>query len=46
VPVSDAEIRGNMVAIAENIAPGDLIVTAGVSFLSDGQAVRLWNPSQ
>jgi RND family efflux transporter MFP subunit len=46
VPVSDVDIRGNMVAISSNIEPGDLIVTAGVSFLSDGQAVQLWNQAQ
>ena len=46
VPVSDVEIRGNMVAIGGDIEPGDLIVTAGVSFLRDGQAVRLWNAAQ
>ena len=46
VPVSDVDIRGNMVAIGGDIEPGDLIVTAGVSFLRDGQAVKLWNPAQ
>lgn len=46
VPVSDVEIRGDMVAIGTNIEPGDRIVTAGVSFLSDGQPVQLWNPSE
>ena len=35
-----------LVAIGGNIEPGDLIVSAGVSFLRDGQAVRLWDPAQ
>jgi RND family efflux transporter MFP subunit len=34
-------IVGNLVAIAGEIAPGDVVVVAGVSFLSEGQTVKL-----
>ncbi len=41
VPIFDTEIRDNLVAVEGAIEPGDIVVTAGVSFLRDGQAVRL-----
>ncbi|MGF1551231.1 MAG: efflux RND transporter periplasmic adaptor subunit [Paracoccaceae bacterium] len=31
----------NLVAVVEGVAPGDVVASAGVSFLRDGQAVRL-----
>ncbi|MGD2133598.1 MAG: efflux RND transporter periplasmic adaptor subunit [Maricaulaceae bacterium] len=33
--------RDNLVVISEGLAPGDVLAAAGVSFLMDGQAVRL-----
>lgn len=37
---------GNNVLVAEGLAPGERVVTAGVAFLQDGQRVRLWQPPQ
>ncbi len=34
----------NMVAIYEGVQPGDIVAVAGVSFLTDGQKVKLMNP--
>jgi hypothetical protein len=34
-------VEGNRVMITEGIAPGDVIAVAGVSFLRDGQEVKL-----
>ena len=34
-------IRENMVVVVEGLAPGDLVASAGVSFLKEGQEVRL-----
>ena len=34
----------NMVAIFEGVSTGDVVATAGVSFLSDGQQVKLLTP--
>ena len=38
-------IVGNQAIITNGIAPGDIIVVAGVPFLLDGQEVKLLNPS-
>ena len=37
---------GNQAIIREGVAPGDLLVVAGVSFLRQGQRVRLLDPGQ
>src|SRR4051794_39941975 len=34
-------IRNNQLAVTEGLKPGDLIASAGVSYLTDGQKVRL-----
>lgn len=39
IQVGDAQ--GNEVAVAGGLQPGDIVVTAGVHVLTDGQAVRL-----
>ncbi len=39
--VANKGIVGDLAAIAGEIGPGDVVVVAGVSFLSDGQTVRL-----
>lgn len=39
IQVGDAQ--GNQVAVAGGLEPGDIVVTAGVHVLTDGQAVRL-----
>lgn len=35
-------IRDNELEIASDLKPGDVIATAGVSFLTDGMKVKLW----
>ena len=39
--VTGAGVRDNQVVVAEGLSPGDVIAVAGVSFLSDGQTVKL-----
>lgn len=39
-------LRGNQAVVSEGIAPGDVIVVAGVNFLRDGQEVKLFNASE
>jgi len=34
-------VRDNLIIVQEGVAPGDIIASAGVAFLLDGQAVRL-----
>lgn len=34
-------VSGNFVEISEGVAAGDIVASAGVSFLRDGQAVKL-----
>ena len=34
-------VRDNLVIVTEGLEPGDIVASAGVSFLMDGQAVRL-----
>jgi RND family efflux transporter MFP subunit len=41
VPISAEGVRDNLVIVTEGLDPGDVIAAAGVSFLMDGQAVRL-----
>ncbi len=38
-------VVGNRAIIRKGIAPGDVVVVAGVSFLRDGQKVKLANPT-
>lgn len=44
--VVSAGVRGNDLIIVEGLSPGDLVASAGVSFLRDGQQVNLLGPSQ
>lgn len=41
VPVVYGDVRGSDVVVEGELNPGDIIVVAGVSFLQDGQQVRL-----
>ena len=41
VPVEIEDLHDNQVQIAGDLRPGDIIATAGVEFLTDGQEVRL-----
>lgn len=40
------DVRGNMLEVFEGLNPGDIIATAGVHFLSDGQKVTLYEPTK
>jgi len=44
VAVRARGVRDNLVVISEGLAAGDIIAVAGVSFLVDGQKVRLMEP--
>lgn len=39
------ETRGNKLEVIEGLSAGDILVVAGVPFLTDGQKVKLWNPT-
>ena len=41
VPVEIEDLHDNEVQIAGDLSAGDIIATAGVEFLADGQEVRL-----
>jgi RND family efflux transporter MFP subunit len=41
VLITPRGVRGNLVIVRDSLAPGDVIASAGVSFLMDGQSVRL-----
>ncbi|MFT6332712.1 MAG: RND family efflux transporter MFP subunit [Lentimonas sp.] len=38
------DIRGNNLEVTEGLKEGDIVITAGVAFLQDGQKVKLWDP--
>ena len=40
-PIGEATLRDNDIIVKSGIKPGDIIVTAGVEFLADGQKVKL-----
>jgi multidrug efflux system membrane fusion protein len=40
-PVKGAGVRGNRVGVSEGVKAGDIIAVAGVTFLEDGQKVKL-----
>ncbi len=40
-PIRTGGVRDNALAVLEGLAEGDVIATAGVAFLSDGQSVTL-----
>lgn len=40
-PVKVGGVAGNEIAVAEGLKPGEVVVTAGVHLLQDGQKVRL-----
>lgn len=44
--VQSRGLRGNQLIITEGIAPGDVIVVAGATFLRDGQQVKLFKSSE
>jgi multidrug efflux pump subunit AcrA (membrane-fusion protein) len=41
VPIRTGGVGDNTIAVLEGLAEGDIIATAGVSFLRDGQQVTL-----
>lgn len=42
--VETREIIGNKVEVLSGLEDGDILITAGVSFLNEGQKVTLWKP--
>jgi len=40
-PISGAGVRGNWVGVTKGVKAGDIIAVAGVTFLEDGQKVKL-----
>jgi len=43
-PIAGAGVQDNLVSITDGLQAGDIIATAGVTFLRDGQEVRLAEP--
>ncbi len=43
-PVSVRGAAGDSIAVYEGVSVGDVLAVAGVSFLTDKQKVKLWNP--
>ncbi len=43
--VSIRDIRGNKLEVIEGLNTGDVLIVAGVPFLSEGQKVKLWEPT-
>ena len=39
-------LRGNAIEVFEGLAPGDLVVSAGVAFVRDGMQAKKWAPRQ
>lgn len=39
-------VRGNNLQVSEGLSEGDMVITAGVAFLSDGMTVELWSAEQ
>ena len=37
-------LRGNELEVFDGLEPGDLVVTAGVTFCRDGMKAKIWNP--
>lgn len=44
VTVTVKDVRGNELEVADGLNAGDRVVVAGVSFLNEGQEVKLWEP--
>lgn len=42
--VSISDVRGNEFEVLDGLSAGDILVVAGVPFLSDGQEVKIWQP--
>ena len=40
--ITGNDIRTNMIEVISGLKDGDKVVTAGVSYLSDGQKVKKW----
>ena len=39
--ITGGGIRDNRLVVVEGVAPGDILASAGVSYLADGQKVKL-----
>ena len=45
-PLEGKGMIGDQAIVTKGLAPGDIVVVAGVPFLRDGQQVKLMNPAQ
>ena len=45
-PIEAGSVRDNSVAIEKGVEKGDIVAVAGVSFLEDGQKVKLMKPKE
>ena len=45
VEVAIHNVRGNLLEVTDGLKEGDQIITAGTAYLSDGQSVKIWQPS-
>jgi RND family efflux transporter MFP subunit len=43
--VSIRDIRGNEFEVIDGLSAGDVLITAGVPFINDGQQVKQWEPT-
>ena len=39
------DIRGNEFEVIDGLHVGDVLITAGVPFINEGQKVKLWEPT-
>ncbi|WP_158306781.1 efflux RND transporter periplasmic adaptor subunit [Alteromonas naphthalenivorans] len=39
------DIRGNKLEVIDGLSPGDVLITAGVPFINEGQKVKAWEPT-
>ncbi len=44
--VATLGLVGDQIMVADGVGPGDIVVVAGVTFLRDGQTVKLMHPAQ
>jgi len=43
--VSIRDVRGNQFEVVEGLSTGDILIVAGVPFLTEGQKVKQWEPT-
>ena len=43
--VAVRDVSGNKLQVIDGLSPGDNLIVAGVSFLHEGQSVKIWQPT-